>query len=323
MSRPCYINELQWNRECFFLRHVELNSKFIVMTRDIVSTKNRHGLQRHLLCLPVETLPNQLEFFNWDLHSFKDCSRLEKGTRNSKSLPDIFCCTILLLWIWIHHLLDWSILPMLWFFEEKIWCIQLFQNLPDLLSEFLHSKFSHDQLRAKGFLVILSCQTDEFVIHLSLKSDDIQTLLQRHYLPIEWFSISSFFRSFPVCQKVLAIFAESKSIPSSNPDCSNTADEPSICRTALSPMPLVQNRWGVEMRWFHGRSSHVFQTFGLCDRSEDVWQTSSLHMWCLCFARIQLNPLSSKILYHDSVPVIVSWFTFLVDNLVISRYQVT
>ena len=31
-SRPCYINAFQWNRECFFLRHVELSSRFIVMT---------------------------------------------------------------------------------------------------------------------------------------------------------------------------------------------------------------------------------------------------------------------------------------------------
>ena len=40
MSRPSNINVFQWNRACFFLRHVELNSKFIVTTTDEV-TMNR------------------------------------------------------------------------------------------------------------------------------------------------------------------------------------------------------------------------------------------------------------------------------------------
>ena len=40
MSRPRYVDVFQWNRECFFLRHMELNSRFIVMTMDEV-TLNR------------------------------------------------------------------------------------------------------------------------------------------------------------------------------------------------------------------------------------------------------------------------------------------
>ena len=46
-------------------------------------------------------------------------------------------------------------------------------------------------------------------------------------------------------------------------------------------------------------------------------------MWKFCFARIRLNPLSGKILYHDSVRVIVSGFTSLIEDFVIRRYQVT
>ena len=37
MSRPFYVNVFQWNRECFFLRHAELNSRFIVKTIDDVT----------------------------------------------------------------------------------------------------------------------------------------------------------------------------------------------------------------------------------------------------------------------------------------------
>ena len=40
VRKPCYINVFQCNRECFFLRHVELKSGFIVMTMDEI-TLNR------------------------------------------------------------------------------------------------------------------------------------------------------------------------------------------------------------------------------------------------------------------------------------------
>ena len=36
-SRPCHVNVFQWHRECFFLWHVDLNSRFIVMTIDEVT----------------------------------------------------------------------------------------------------------------------------------------------------------------------------------------------------------------------------------------------------------------------------------------------
>ena len=40
VGRSCYINVFQWNKECCFLRHMELNSRFIVMSIDEV-TVNR------------------------------------------------------------------------------------------------------------------------------------------------------------------------------------------------------------------------------------------------------------------------------------------
>ena len=43
-------------------------------------------------------------------------------------------------------------------------------------------------------------------------------------------------------------------------------------------------------------------------------------IWRFCYARIGLIPLSGKFLYHDSVP---SKFTSLIEDFVISRYQVT
>ena len=55
-------------------------------------------------------------------------------------------------------------------------------------------------------------------------------------------------------------------------------------------------------------------------RLEELWKTFVRLIWSLCFARIGLNPLSGKILNNDSVPVIVSWFTSLIEDFVISRY---
>ena len=36
MSSPDHVNVLQWYWECFFLRHVELNSRFDVMTINVI-----------------------------------------------------------------------------------------------------------------------------------------------------------------------------------------------------------------------------------------------------------------------------------------------
>ena len=83
-------------------------------------------------------------------------------------------------------------------------------------------------------------------------------------------------------------------------------------------MSFVSDRWRVEVRWLHDKPSHtfpnstelsVYTTFGLCDGLQEFWQTVLRLMWRFCFTRIRLSPLSSKILYHDSVSVIVSRFT--------------
>ena len=55
---------------------------------------------------------------------------------------------------------------------------QTFPNLPDVLSEYLLSKFLSQPTRTPEISqVILSCQVDEFLIGLLEKSDDIQSVL--------------------------------------------------------------------------------------------------------------------------------------------------
>ena len=97
-------------------------------------------------------------------------------------------------------------------------------------------------------------------------------------------------------------------------------------------MSFVSNRRGVEVRGFHDKTSHafpssielsVYTTFGLCDGSKNFDYLFSVSCEDFVLTRIRLNPLSSKILYHDSGPVIVSRFTSLIEDFVICRYQVT
>ena len=72
---------------------------------------------------------------------------------------------------------------------------------------------------------------------------------------------------------------------------------------------FVSDRWNVEMWWFHDNSSHALPNS--CGGSNNFYKLFFRLMRRFCFARIRFNPLSGKILYHDSVPVIVPWFTSL------------
>ena len=129
--------------ECFFFRHVELNPKFILMTIDEVildHLKNRHGLQRYLWFLSVETLAIHHEVLCWNLSFIQ------------------------------------SIVVLKWILNP----IRTLPNLPHLLSEYLLFKFfPREAQKQERCLIVLSFQTDEFLINLSLKSNDIQSLLQK------------------------------------------------------------------------------------------------------------------------------------------------
>ena len=119
MNWPCCINVFQWNRECSFLRHVELNSRFIVMTTDEV-TLNRPqvGLQRHLLVLSGETLP---------IHFWSSPLRSSLGMRS-------ISLTILLyhlqLGITIYHLFCFINTSLSRVDSSRInfWCVRRFPN---------------------------------------------------------------------------------------------------------------------------------------------------------------------------------------------------
>ena len=212
----------------------------------------------------------------------------------------------------------------------NIWCIQRFQIFQVSYQDISFANSPRDPFQ----MVVLSCQIDEFPTDLSVKTDDGQPLLQEVLLALSMVLQIVFHTAFSRLPGGLGHYADSNGIhriwPPS-PDCSNTADVPSFTRrTALSAMPFVSDRWGVDVPWFHDKTSHafpnsielsVYTTFGACDDSKNFLKKKFPSHVNIFFARIRLNPLSG--LYHDCVSVIVSRFTSFVENLMICRYQVT
>ena len=83
---------------------------------------------------------------------------------------------------------------------------------------------------------------------------------ERNDRSFKWTSKSSLTRCSPICHEVLNISQIAIAIHRTRPPyfihSNNTADVPSfILRTALSAIPFVSDRWSVEVRWYHERSS--------------------------------------------------------------------
>ena len=115
-----------------------------------------------------------------------------------------------LLGIWTHHLFGWSILPLLWFSEDKCLMHLNFPNLPGLLSRYLLSIIPRDQLKA---LVKLSCQIDEVLIGYALRSGDVRSVLWRELLAL-WMVLRIVIRmAFSHLPRGLGHFEDSNCIP--------------------------------------------------------------------------------------------------------------
>ena len=63
--------------------------------------------------------------------------------------------------------------------------------------------------------------------------------------------------------------------------------------------------------------------FRLPIRLQELLQTPFSFLRSFCFAWIRLDPLSSQVLHHDCISVIVSRFTTFTWNFVIRFFQVT
>ena len=232
------------------------------------STRSRHGLQRHLWILSVETLTDHHKVLCWDLRSLRlvPASEWVLGNRS------------LFLTILLKKTCKWE--------NEFVWSIFLsrhpnFPNLPDLLSEYLLSKFSprptHSQ---EGFLVIFSYQIDEFLLDLSVKSNDVQQMLEKVLLAL-WMVLQIFFHmEFSRLPRGLGHFADSNSIPSSQ-------------TTTFHPILIV----AILLKYL--LSCRCMQVLVYATAPKFL---TNFSVSCEVFVYTK-NSLSGKILYHNSVLV--------------------
>ena len=97
-DRPGNINKFQWNRECFFLRHEEFNSRSIVMTIDEVTLdRPKVGTDFSVICLflPVETLSRFALKFSTEIFTPHSRFLSQSGFSKFVVYSCQFCCTIL------------------------------------------------------------------------------------------------------------------------------------------------------------------------------------------------------------------------------------
>ena len=197
VSGSSYIDILQRDRECFFFRHIQLNSR---MTIDEV-TMNRPKISA---CF------NQSSFgsVGWDSSDsprrsplspalLSVCSRLRVGSGNSQ-LPNNFAvpsATGNLIFISSQK----SRLLMRWSFEGKSLKRPLSPVYAGPQSQHLLSRFHPRWMHTQGkCLVRLACQIDEVLIDLVLISDGIRPLLQTELLVLRMILRIAFHREFSV-----------------------------------------------------------------------------------------------------------------------------
>ena len=146
MRRPGNVNIFQWSRECFFLRHEELNSRSIVMTIDEVTLdRPKIGQGFSAICgfcqlnLSRFTMKFSAEIFapyGW----FPPWSGFSEFVVSSWQ----FWCTI---YKWEHEFNNFL------FRDDSskinIWRIQLFQIFQVCYQNISFPNSSHDQLIAK------------------------------------------------------------------------------------------------------------------------------------------------------------------------------
>ena len=235
VNSPCSINVFQWKKECFFLRHSELNSRFIVLTIDEVTLDRPEvGTDFSVIFWFCRLRLSRFALkFSTEIFAPYRSSRLGEFVVSSWQL----CFTICLqLGIWIPLTCVISMLLSRWFSEDKYLLHPTFPVLPDLLQNISFPHSTRDLCTPKKD----SRQIDD----LLLKSGDIQPLLQKELLT-----------EFPRLPRGLGHVADKNSISLKQPTIFHPIliaaiqKVPSFTlRTALSAIPLVSDRRGIEVQ---------------------------------------------------------------------------
>ena len=135
------------------------------------------------------------------------------------------------------------------------------------------SKFPARRERIRGTIQVkLSFQIDGFGTDLSQLKVILNKWTKRNNRSFKWLPKTSFIGRLPIRQQICDVSQIGVTFHgicpptlSFRPDCNNTAEVPSFSlRTALSAIPLVSDRCGVDVQWFHERSSQAFPNSKNC-----------------------------------------------------------
>ena len=286
--------------------------------------------------LSVETLPVHHEVLYWNLFFI----------RSAAALQWVLGILSLLLKFLLRHLYRkyefiifvWSRSLSRWFFDDK-YPIRTFPNLPFLLSECLLSKFLRDKLKnPERCLIVLSFQTEKLLINLLLKSNDVESLLQKIWWTLCMSHQIVFHTEFSYQSGRLGHFADSKSIPLEWDHLLSILIVAILLKNLLLLFERLSQRchlcqiddvlkcgdFMIDFHMFFHQWIMTVTDFWVVCRFQEFWKKKTFRLRCsVCFTQIRLIPLTDKILQHDSELTINPWFIFLLDDFVINQYQVS
>ena len=327
MGRPDNINVFLWNGKCSFLRHTELNSWFSVMTIDEVTLNrpkiatgfsvicwfSRLRLFRFALKFSTEIFAPYRLFPPWSGHSEFVVS------------PWQFCCTIC---DWEYEFIIFLTDQHFFCFDSSrvnIWCVPTFPNLPRFLSRYLFSKVLSASRSWPRKIPGRTFLSNWRILDWSFGEDGWYWTIAPKWIigPLHGSPNRLSHGVFPYARST--IFHPGLTV------AMLLTYLPSLVgrlfrRCHLSRIDEVL-KCGDSMI-----KSHMLSKFHRVVRTYKLSVLATVARILIsffpsyvkiCFARIRLNSLSGKILYRDSVPVIVSRFTSLIEDVVISRCQVT
>ena len=204
--------------------------------------------------------------------------------------------------------------------------------------------FPHSPLRSMHvpgiFPVRLPCQIDDVLLDLLLNSDSFRPLPETEWSVISMILRIVFHKECFRLPRGLGHFADRNSIPWNQPTNFHPINMVAVllmfllglCVPLFQQDHFVSDRWSFDVQWFQDNSSQAsphsmkivcVNDFFFSDASRNFRKLFSVSWDAFCFTRLRLNPLSGKILHHDSVPLILPRFTFLFEDFVICCYQVT
>ena len=147
MSGPCNINVFQWTGECFLLRHVGLNPKFIVKTIDEVTLDRPEvGTGFSVICWFCRLRLSRFALnFSTEIFTPYKLFHPQRGYSEFAVSSWQFCCAICNLeYEFIIFLSDQYFLRV--DSSRKFWCIQLFQIFQVSYSNISFPNSLRDQL---------------------------------------------------------------------------------------------------------------------------------------------------------------------------------